>query len=133
LLALLTAFGQFAACGGVVEPPPGVQSPTVPSDDPVYRYPLSATIRLTPEGPEPALVTINVGGRVTFVNDDERPHEIVSDPYLRHEECPPTNRVGFLTPGKQAVTGVFEKVVSCGFHDHLDPTGVFGRIDVRIE
>ena len=70
---------------------------------------------------------------MTFVNDDVRPHEIMSDPYLRHEECPLTNRVGFLAPGKQAVSGVFEKVRLCGFHGHLDPTGVFGRIDDRIE
>jgi hypothetical protein len=27
----------------------------------------------------------------------------------------------------------FEAVRSCGFHDHLDPTGVAGRIEVRIE
>lgn len=121
--------GTFGKAGGL----PDGESPTGPSDAPVYRYPLSATVRLTAEGPEPAVVTINVGGRVTFLNDDARPHEIASDPYLRHEECPAINFVGFLAPRKQGVTRIFEKVWFCGFHDHLDPTGISGRIDVRIE
>jgi hypothetical protein len=111
-----------STCGGVSGLPP-----------PEYRWPLSATITLTPDGPEPPSVTINVGGRVTFVNQDDRPHEIVSDPYLRHEECPAINAVGYLLPGQQRQTRVFEAVRSCGFHDHLDPTGVTGRIEVRIE
>ena len=52
---------------------------------------------------------------------------------LRHEECPPINRVGRLEPGGQRESAVFERVRTCGFHDHLDPTGVTGRIEVRIE
>jgi hypothetical protein len=98
-----------------------------------YRWPLSATVTLTADGPQPATVIVNVGGRVTFVNSDTKPHEIVSDPYLRHEDCPPINRVGFLTPGQERASAVFEVVRDCGFHDHLDQTEVFGRIDVRIE
>ena len=121
-----------AACGGSAPQAAVVQSPTAPSSS-GYRWPLSATVTLTAEGPQPATVIINVGGRVTFVNSDTRPHEIVSDPYLRHEDCPPINRVGFLTPGQERASAVFEVVKDCGFHDHLDQTGVFGRIDVRIE
>lgn len=88
---------------------------------------------LTPGGVQPPSVTINVGGRVTFINTDTKPHEIVSDPYIRHEECPPLNRVGFLAPGQQGQSAIFEAVGNCGFHDHLDPTGVTGRVEVRIE
>ena len=123
----LTAYSRDAAR------PERVQSPTAPSEEQSYRWPLHATVRLKPEGPEPASVIINVGGRVTFVNDDARQHEIVSDPYRRHEECPPVNRVGLLAPGQQRDSSIFEAVRSCGFHDHLDPTGVTGRIEVRIE
>ena len=78
-------------------------------------------------------MTINVGGRVTFVNQDVRNREIVSDPYLRHEDCPALNRVGLLAPGQQRESSIFEAVRTCGFHDHGDPTGLFGRIDVRVE
>jgi plastocyanin len=124
---------QFSACaGGAGETGPAAM-PTGPSEQSSYRWPLHQTVMLTASGPEPASVTINVGGRVTFVNNDARPHEIVSDPYLRHEECPPINRVGLLAPGQQQDSAVFEAVRSCGYHDHLDPTGVVGRIEVRIE
>jgi hypothetical protein len=58
---------------------------------------------------------------------------VLADPVLRHDECPAINKVGFLAPGQRGETAVFEAVRSCGFHDHFDPTGVQGRIDVRIE
>jgi plastocyanin len=121
-----------AACSGSVPQAAAVQSPTAPSAS-GYRWPLNATVTLTSEGPQPGSVIIDVGGRVTFVNSDTRPHEIVSDPYLRHEDCPPINRVGFLSPGQNRTSAVFEVVRDCGFHDHLYQAGVFGRIDVRIE
>jgi hypothetical protein len=131
--AMLAIVTPLAACSSdAVERPP-VASPTSPSEPPSYRWPLHATVTLTSAGADPPSVIINVGGRVTFVNADGRPHEIVSDPYLRHEECPPLNRVGLLAPGAQRESAIFERVRSCGFHDHLDPTGVTGRIEVRIE
>jgi len=129
--ALMTA----TACSGGARSstPAGALSPTGPFGEQTYRWPLHATITLTPDGVEPDSVIVNVGGRVTFVNNDVRPREIVSDPYLRHEDCPPLNRVGFLAPGQQRDSAVFETARTCGFHDHLDHTGLAGRVDVRIE
>jgi plastocyanin len=133
VLALFGALTQATACSeraaGPTSGPPHAGEPVAAP----YRWPLSATVTLTADGAEPASVIINVGGRVTFVNNDVRPHEIVSDPYLRHDECPPINRVGFLVPGQQRESSVFEAVRTCGFHDHLDHTGLSGRIDVRID
>lgn len=127
---------MLTACSGSTPdtPPASPPLPTSPSPSPqLHRWPLQATIVLTPEGVEPGSVTINVGGRVIFVNRDTRPHEIVSDPYLRHEDCPPLNQVGFLSPGQQGESAIFENVRDCGFHDHLNPTSVTGRVEVRIE
>jgi plastocyanin len=132
-LTIAAAWLQLTGCGASVEEPRAVRSVTSPSIEQNYRWPLSATVTLTRNGPEPASVTINVGGRVTFVNQDVRVHEIVSDPYLRHEECPAINRVGHLAPGQQRESAIFEATRTCGWHDHLDPTGLVGRIDVRIE
>jgi hypothetical protein len=133
-LSVLALALLVAACSreSVVEPP-STAPPTAPSPSPTYRWPLHATVRLTANGPEPATVIINVGARVEFVNDDSRAYEVLSDPELRHDECPVINRVGFLSPGQRRETGVFESVRTCGFHDHFDPTGVRGRLDVRIE
>jgi plastocyanin len=130
---MLAAVTQLPACSGGAEDPPLLETPMAPSSVAGYHWPLNATVTLTSEGPNPASVIINVGGRVTFVNRDVRPHEIVSDPYLRHDDCPAINRVGFLVPGQQAATGIFETVRTCGFHDHLDHTKLVGHIDVRIE
>jgi plastocyanin len=132
VVATLVA-AQLSACAGGVDEAGRTASPTGPSEQSSYRWPLHATVTLTAAGPDPASISINVGGRVTFVNTDARPHQIVSDPYLRHEECPAINRVGLLAPGQQHDSAVFEAVRSCGYHDHLDPTGVTGRIEVRIE
>lgn len=123
-----------AACSGSTPdtPPASPPLPTAPSP-PAHRWPLQATIMLTPDGVQPGAVTINVGGRVTFVNNDTVAHEIVSDPYLRHEDCPSINRVGLLAPGQQGDSAIFESVRDCGFHDHLNPTTVTGRVEVRIE
>ena len=130
---LAGAIATLAACSGSAPQPSTASSPTAPSPAPAYRWPLNVTVTLTSDGPHPPSVIINVGGRVTFVNRDTRSHEIVSDPYLRHEDCPPINRVGFLAPGQERESAIFEIVRDCGFHDHLDQMGVFGRIDVRID
>jgi hypothetical protein len=130
---LVLAAVALAACGGGSPPGPPAPSPTAPSPAPGHRWPLHATVTLGPGGPRPASVTINVGGRVSFVNDDTTPHEIVSDPYLRHEDCPPLNQVGFLAPGQTRQSAIFEVVRDCGFHDHLDPAAVSGTVHVRIE
>lgn len=62
-------------CGGAADNAAPSRPPTSPSADPNYRWPLTATITLTPDGPQPSSVVINVGGRVTIVNNDSRAHE----------------------------------------------------------
>lgn len=130
--AALAAACQLVACGGSPVEPDTPRPQATPQPVPESRWPLSATIVLTAAGPEPSTVTINAGGRVTFVNQDARAREIVSDPYLRHEECPATNFVGVLAPGQQRDSRIYEVARSCGFHDHGEP-GYSGRIIVRID
>jgi plastocyanin len=78
----------------------------------------------------PQTVTIVQGGRVTFVNNDSRPHDMASDPHPSHEDCPPMEQVGFLSPGQSRASGNFNTVRACGFHDHNQPsvTGLTGQI-----
>ena len=88
-----------AACGGG-----GSDSPTGPSTGggggggtpPVA----TNTITIGADGRvTPANITIAVGSRVTFVNSHNRNHDMASDPHPSHEDCPPMDQVGFLTPG----------------------------------
>ena len=80
----------------------------------------------------PSTVTIRQGGRVTFVNNDSRAHDMASDPHPTHEDCPAIDQAGFLSPGQSRTTGNLNVVRSCGFHDHNLPssTGLQGRITI---
>jgi plastocyanin len=80
----------------------------------------------------PQSVTIIQGGRVTFVNNDSRPHDMASDPHPSHEDCPPMEQVGFLSPGQSRTSGNFNTVRTCGFHDHNQPSvaGLIGTITI---
>jgi len=93
----------------------------------------TATITIGSNGSvSPSTVTITQGGRVTFVNNDSRSHDMSSDPHPSHEDCPPLDQVGFLSPGQSKTSGNFTVVRVCGFHDHNLPTvtGLQGRITV---
>lgn len=91
------------------------------------------TVTLGASGLTPVEVRVPVGGRVTFTNNDVRPHAMSSDPVQLHTDCPTINDVGFLNPGQSRSTGVLNVARVCGFHDHMnefDP--VFkGRIIVQ--
>ncbi|OFW07620.1 MAG: hypothetical protein A3I61_17680 [Acidobacteria bacterium RIFCSPLOWO2_02_FULL_68_18] len=78
----------------------------------------AATITITSSGASPRAVTVSVGSRVTFVNDDSRNHDMVSDPHPEHSDCPPINDVGFLRPGQSKQTGNLNTRRTCGYHDH---------------
>jgi plastocyanin len=110
LLACAAAAAALSDCGS--------STPTGPSTD-------NPTITITATGVSPSQVTIHVGGRVTFLNNDVRIHAMSSDPIQTHTDCPAINDVGLLNPGQGRSTGAFETARTCGFHDHtneLDPT-----------
>jgi plastocyanin len=81
----------------------------------------------------PRTVTISVGSRVTFVNNDTRVHDMASDPHPDHTACPAINDVGFLQPGQSRTTGNLNTPRSCGFHDHNQPsaTSLQGTIVIQ--
>ena len=133
---LAALFALSSACGGgdggstPTTPTPGGGSPPPTGGSP----PTTATITIGSDGRvSPATVTIAVGGRVTFVNNHSRNHEMSSDPHPSHEDCPAMEQVGFLTPGQSKTSGNFNTSRRCGFHDHNEPstTGLQGAIIVQ--
>lgn len=106
----------ISACGG---------SPSGPTPD--------VTITVTASGVTPREVRVAAGGRVTFLNNDTRPHAMSSDPIQTHTDCPPMNDVGFLNPGQSRTTGALNVKGTCGFHDHTNESDpIFkGRIIVE--
>ena len=117
-VALLIALA--ASCGGGDSPSSPTPTPTAtPTPTPTPTPGGStATITITASGVSPKSVTISAGGRVTFVNDDNRVHDMSSNPHPEHTDCPAINQAGFLNPGQRKDTGNLTTVRTCGFHDH---------------
>jgi plastocyanin len=139
IVAVGALTATMAACGG------GSDGPTAPSDgggggtgggggSGGGGLPTMATITIGADGNvSPATVTIAVGGRVTFVNNHNRNHDMASDPHPSHQDCPPMDQVGFMTPGQSRTSGNFNTARRCGFHDHNEPstTGLQGAIIIQ--
>jgi len=68
----------------------------------------------------PKTMAVARGTRVTFINNDNRAHEMNSDPRPEHTNCPELNQVGHLESGQQRDSGNLNVARSCGFHDHIN-------------
>ena len=92
-----------------------------------------ATITITSEGVSPRNVTVVRGAQVTFVNNDNRPHDVRSDPHPDHGDCAPINQVGIIQPGNNRQTGNLTTPRTCGFHDENDASDSSFQGTIRIQ
>lgn len=130
---LATLMSAAVACsggggGGSPATPTSPQAPASPAvADPAM------TITITSAGVSPKEIQVAIGGRVTFVSNDNAFHEMTSDPHPIHTDCPEINSVGALGPGTTRPTAAFTRAMTCGFHDHGQDTNTAlqGRIVVR--
>jgi plastocyanin len=119
LVASVAVLGFLAACGGSSTSPSG--GVTVIVRDGGATGTSGATITITSAGANPANVTVAVGQTVTFVNNDNRAHEMASNPHPQHGSCPSMEAgLGTIGAGQTKVTHAFANSGSCGYHDHLD-------------
>lgn len=145
--SLWTAVGVFAivaasaaACGGSSSNTPTTPTPTTTTPPPTTTPPTTtppastATITIGADGnASPLTVTIARGGRVTFVNNDTRSHDMSSDPHPEHTQCTELNQVGFLNAGQSRTSGNLNTARTCGFHDHNLPNNAGLRGSVIIQ
>jgi hypothetical protein len=121
--AVVPLFGLLS-CGGYGSTPAPSPGPSA-----------GPTITLTSSGVSVTELTVAPGTRVTFLNNDARPHNMTSDPHPEHDDCDEINTVGVLQAGQRRETGNMVIVRTCGFHDHDDPPPAgarwSGRITVR--
>jgi plastocyanin len=132
LFIVLTA---VAACSGgatATSPTPPVSTPS-PSPVPAPAPSGPPTITITANGMTPLEITIEVGQRVTFVNNDVRAHDVVGGVDPANPECPEILQAGFLSAGQRGDTGVFTTPRTCNYHDHtaLGIPAFSGRIIIR--
>ena len=129
LAAAAFSLSLFVACGS---DDGGGGSPTTPSGS--GPGPSGATITVGTNGAvSPSSVTISVGQSVTFVNNNNRNHELASDPHPAHTNCPSINALGVVGTGQTKLTNSFGAAGTCGFHDHNDPDNLAlkGTITIR--
>jgi plastocyanin len=111
------------ACGGGDSSSSTPSSPTAtPTPTPTPTPSTGTTITITSSGVSPQSVTVAVGSRVTFVNNDTRVHDMNSDPHPQHTTCPELNQVGFLAAGETKQTGNLVTARTCTYHDHNQST-----------
>lgn len=80
----------------------------------------------------PREVQTAVGTRITFVNNDTIPHDIMGGPDPTRPDCHEIDAVGFLTPGQSRQTGPFAQARLCEYHDHAYHSPLFnGRILIQ--
>lgn len=119
VIGSLAALGVLAACGGKSSTSP--TSTTIIVRDGGTAGANGATITITGGGVSSKAVVVAVGQTVTFINSDNRSHEMASDPHPAHGSCPSMEAgLGTIAAGQTKVTHAFANSGSCGFHDHLD-------------
>jgi len=142
---MLFAATTMSCAGGSSEPPaPSPTPPSPPAPTTIEQKPLeTVTVTVQADGFHLDNATAAVfkigelrmyqGSRLTFVNQDNVPHDIQSDPPHIHTECPEIGGAGFLVPGQTKSTNPLNRLVSCGFHDHHheDDSRFSGRVTVE--
>ena len=104
----------LAACGGSGGSPAASNRPAATAaPEPAF------TVTITAAGTSPKELRVPLGARVTFVNQDDRSHQMMSAPHPLHTDCPQINEVGTIDRGQTKTTGAFSVQRACGFHDHL--------------
>jgi plastocyanin len=105
----------LAACGGSGGGPGAPNPPGAPPS----AAPAGFTVTISATGASPKELRVPIGSRVTFVNQDSRPHQMMSAPHPLHTDCPAINALGTINSGETRATDAFTVQRACGFHDNL--------------
>ena len=78
-------------------------------------------VTITSSGASPRELHIFARDVATFVNSDERPHEIRSDPSQNNDARCATVGVGLLQPGESRKTELQPSGIVCFYRDEREP------------
>ena len=110
-----------AGCGSSNSAPSGANDGTI-----------AATLTITAAGISPKSVTVPVGSRVTITNNDNKSHDMESNPHPEHTDCPALN-VGTLTASQSRTSQNLTTARSCGMHDHNDPFNTAWQTTITVQ
>ena len=90
----------------------------------------TAIVTITSGGFVPSTLSVKAGQTVKWINDDDSPHRVASNPHPTH-----TGLRGFDSKDNLEKGGTFiftfEKNATFGYHDHLNPQKIQGVINVQ--
>jgi plastocyanin len=92
----------------------------------------TTTITITANGVSPRDITVPLGSRVTFQNNDSRQHEMNSDPHPAHTDCTALN-VGFIAAGASGTSQNLNTARTCTYHDHNQDQNTSLQGTIRIQ
>lgn len=109
-------------------PTPSIQSSATPSrgkvlsknSKPTNTAASTETVTVTSSGFEPQTITINAGGKVTWVNKSGADVSINSNPHPVHTDYPPLN-LG-IVGSNGSISLIFPSPGTYGYHNHLIPS-----------
>jgi plastocyanin len=127
------AAALIASCGGSPNSPSGGNVTVIVRDGGPTGI-SGATVTIANGAVSPSTVTVAVGQTVTFINNDNRPHEIASNPHPQHGSCPSIEGgLGSLAVGQTRTTRAYANSGSCGYHDHLDDSNPSLRGTINVQ
>lgn len=86
-------------------------------------------VSITSNGFVPETIMIKRGEKVKWVNTDEGPHQIASDPHPTHSNLAGLGSLALLTNDSYIFT--FDSVGTFTYHDHLNPLKLKGTVIVE--
>src|SRR3954466_9661594 len=89
--AVASIIGACGGSNGTTAP-----SPTTPPTTPPGAV-NTLTITIANNVATPKNIVVPLGSQVTFVNNDNRTHDMESNPHPEHTDCPVLAQVGFLS------------------------------------
>lgn len=88
-----------------------------------------AKVAISPKGFVPQILNVNKGTQVTWTNNDNRVHQLYSDPHPIHTSLSEFNSVRLKQNDTYSFT--FEKMGTYTYHDELNPLKIQGKIVVQ--
>lgn len=81
-----------------------------------------AQIEITKDGFVPATLTVPKGTKVTWVNKDNKPHRVASNPHPEHTGLNGLDSKEVIGINDGTYSFSFDKPGEYNYHDHLNPT-----------
>ncbi len=90
----------------------------------------AAEVAITANGFSPATIKVKKGQTVTWINRDEKAHQVESDPYPTAETLPDLKSEAPTEKG-QSYSFTFEQTGTFTYHDRLNPIKLKGTVIVE--